>query len=95
VDFVDDPAVSDPQRALYAALEALDGPHEALRLPALPPETPTTDALFAERRATVSARQQLRRLQQGHSRSQPTRAARYLSRGRALAVSMLLQLRGG
>ena len=47
---VSDPALSDGQRELLEILEGLRGAHEALALPRLPDETPTTEALLAERR---------------------------------------------
>ena len=47
---VSDPALSNGQRELLEILESLRGDHEALALPALPDETPTTEALLAERR---------------------------------------------
>jgi len=50
-----DRAVSDSQRALLAALEALRGAHEAFVPPTLPPETALTETLLAERRRAVRA----------------------------------------
>lgn len=44
-----DSAVSPEQRAVYAALQALDGPHERFAAPELPPETPWVGALLDER----------------------------------------------
>jgi hypothetical protein len=41
--------VSCEQRAIYAALETCDGPHDAFALPPLPPETPWVEALLDER----------------------------------------------
>ena len=55
----DDPAFSASQRALYAALETLDGRHEAFSPPDLPPETPSTEALFAERRIAYRLQREL------------------------------------
>ena len=49
-DVVGDPAVSNAQRELLVVLEGLRGDHKVLSAPALPPETPTTEALLAERR---------------------------------------------
>jgi hypothetical protein len=45
-----DGAVSAPQRALFDALEGLRGAHDASPGVPLPPETPSTEALFVERR---------------------------------------------
>jgi hypothetical protein len=45
-----DPAVSEPQQLLVEALQSLQGPHESLAAPDLPPESVSTDALLAERR---------------------------------------------
>ena len=47
---VSDPALSNGQRELLEILESLRGAHDALALPVLPDETPTTEALLAERR---------------------------------------------
>ena len=44
-----DPSVSSAQRALYAALEACEGPHDVFAPQALPPETPWVEALLDER----------------------------------------------
>lgn len=49
-DVVGDPAVSGAQRELLVVLESLRGTHDALSVTHLPPETPTTEALLAERR---------------------------------------------
>jgi hypothetical protein len=49
-DFVQDGDVSDSQRELFCALNELVGDHDEFRPPALPRETPTTEALLAERR---------------------------------------------
>jgi hypothetical protein len=45
-----DPAVSKPQQELAHALGSLRGPHESLDAPNLAPESPSTEALLAERR---------------------------------------------
>ncbi len=45
-----DPAVSSEQHQLLAVVEGLRGAHHALSVPAVPRETPTTEALLAERR---------------------------------------------
>ena len=52
-DFLNDPDVSDPQRALFTTLNELAGDHDEFRVPALPRETPTTEALLAERRRAL------------------------------------------
>jgi hypothetical protein len=56
-----DPDASEGQRALFLALEALVGEHASLPSPALPSETPTTDALLAERRRAYVLERELRR----------------------------------
>src|SRR5262249_39909797 len=51
--------VSDAQSELFASLEKLAGSHAAFSLPDLPEETPTTDALLAERRNAFRIKAQL------------------------------------
>jgi hypothetical protein len=58
-----DADVSAAQRALYAALESLDGRHDALLPPALPPETPSTEAVLEERRNASHLQRELDALQ--------------------------------
>jgi hypothetical protein len=60
-DVLGDRDVSSAQRALFLALERLVGGHEILALPALEDETPTTEALFAERRQTFRLKGELER----------------------------------
>ena len=55
VDFLSDPAVSDAQRELFGALERLQGEHRRFSAPVLPPETPSTETLMVERRASLQA----------------------------------------
>jgi hypothetical protein len=69
-----DPGVSEAQRGLFEALEELRGAHDAFSLPPLPTETPTTEALLAERRRVVAADRELRRFQRLAQR--PSRWAR-------------------
>jgi hypothetical protein len=52
-DFLEHPAVTEPQRALFLALDELDGLHDRFGPSSLPPETVTTDALLLERRRAV------------------------------------------
>jgi hypothetical protein len=54
-----DPEVSAAQRALYAALEELEGDHTPFAPPSLPAESPTTEALLAERRRALRIKQEL------------------------------------
>jgi hypothetical protein len=61
-DLEADPGVSDAQNALHRSLLGLEGIHEHFSAPRLPAETWTTDPLLAERRRTVKARHELRRL---------------------------------
>jgi hypothetical protein len=60
-DFAGDPTVSPQQRTLFAAIEELEGPHERFEPPELPPETPTTEALLAERRRGLKVKRELTR----------------------------------
>jgi hypothetical protein len=52
-DFLEHAAVTEPQRALFLALEEMDGIHDRFVPPSLPAETATTDALLLERRRAV------------------------------------------
>jgi hypothetical protein len=61
-DVLDDRDVSDAQRALFVALEQLEGRHDVFAAGALPDETPTTEALFAERRQAFRIKDDLERL---------------------------------
>lgn len=54
-----DPDVSEAQRALFDALVALEGGHDAFAPPSLPDETATTEALLAERRRVLQLRHEL------------------------------------
>jgi hypothetical protein len=58
---LEDDDVSTAQRELFLLLEGLDGGHPSFVTPPLPRETPTTDALFAERRARLELQQSLTR----------------------------------
>jgi len=49
-DLAADRAVTEAQKALFLALQDLRGSHESLSPPVLPDETPSTEALLAERR---------------------------------------------
>ncbi|MFO7572282.1 MAG: hypothetical protein R6W48_06750, partial [Gaiellaceae bacterium] len=51
--------VSDAQRALFAALERAVGRHSAFASPSLHAETPTTEALFRERRRALRTAREL------------------------------------
>ena len=52
-DFLEDADVSGAQRALLLTLNGLVGDHTEFRAPPLPRETPTTEALLAERRRAL------------------------------------------
>jgi hypothetical protein len=54
--------VSAAQRQLFLSLEELRGVHDEFVPPALPPETPTTEALLAERRRARQKEHDLSRL---------------------------------
>jgi hypothetical protein len=58
-DFLEHPAATEPQRALFLALEEADGAHDRFASPSLPDETPTTDALLLERRRAVRIAREL------------------------------------
>jgi hypothetical protein len=82
-DFLGHGDVSDGQRALFETLERLEGRHDAFAVPVLPDETPTTEALFAERRRAVELRRELeheRRTRWGTR----LRASRYTAPARPL-----------
>ena len=83
-DFLADPDVSPEQRALYLYLESLERDGDA-RGTALPRETPTTDALLAERRrvvATEAERRNLERLLHERDWRAQLRASRYAAPAR-------------
>jgi hypothetical protein len=61
-DFLDDEDVSEAQRELYLALERMEGDHVRFSPPVLPAETPTTEALLAERRRALQIKRELSRL---------------------------------
>jgi hypothetical protein len=58
-DFLEHAAVTEPQRALFLALEEMDGVHDRFVPPTLPAETATTDALLLERRRAVRLAREL------------------------------------
>jgi hypothetical protein len=58
-DLLADPDVTEAQRALFDALEALEGGHDAFAPPSLPDESATTEALLAERRRVLQLRHEL------------------------------------
>lgn len=79
-DLVDDPDVSVAQRELYLALQASSGSQASFVVPPLPRETPTTEALLAERRKRLELRRDLA-LRPAGAISRPWhRARRRLSR---------------
>jgi hypothetical protein len=58
-DVVRDPDVSEAQRALFSALNELEGAHVGFSVHPLPAETPTTEALLRERRRALELKRQL------------------------------------
>jgi len=72
-DVLDDAVVSDAQRVLYVALQDLASSHARFSSPGLPPESPTTEPLLAERRRAVQLKHELRRLQERERLSPPWR----------------------
>jgi hypothetical protein len=61
-DFLEAPDVTEPQRRLFTTLERLNGEHASFVAPTLPAETPSTDALMAERRRARQRERELTRL---------------------------------
>jgi hypothetical protein len=61
-DVLNDRDVSGAQRALFTALEELEGSHDIFSAPVLPAETPTTEALLVERRRARHTKYELARL---------------------------------
>ena len=59
-EFLLDRDVSDAQRELFLALEGLAGSHDRFVPPELPNESPTTEALLAERRRALQIKRDLR-----------------------------------
>jgi hypothetical protein len=84
-DLIDDPEVSEAQRALFAALVELEGRHDRFSAPALPDETPTTEALLAERRRALQFRRELDSERRSRWVSR-LRASRYTAPARPLYV---------
>ncbi|HEY8776011.1 MAG TPA: hypothetical protein VIM33_05955 [Gaiellaceae bacterium] len=58
-DFLDDEDVSENQKELFLALERMEGDHQRFSPPVLAAETPTTEALLAERRRTLQVKHEL------------------------------------
>jgi hypothetical protein len=82
-DLLADPDVSEAQRALFDALVALEGEHEAFAPPSLPDESATTEALLAERRRVLQLRHELE-LERRSRWSARLRNSRYAAPGRWL-----------
>jgi hypothetical protein len=61
-DFLDDEDVSAGQKELYLALERMEGDHHRFSPPVLTAETPTTEALLAERRRALQIKHELSRM---------------------------------
>lgn len=86
-DILGDPGVTEPQRALFLALESLESSHEAFVTPHLPDETPTTEALFAERRRAFEIKRDFERQLELGRRSRlwtRVRLSRYVASARPL-----------
>lgn len=58
-DLERDADVSTAQRELFAAIELAAGHHTSFAASSLPPETPTTEALLAERREALRVKREL------------------------------------
>jgi hypothetical protein len=82
-DFLGDSDVSDAQRRLFETLESLAGHHDGFSVPALADETPTTEALLAERRRALELTRELERLRRSRWGSR-LRASRYTAPARPL-----------
>ena len=97
-DLLEDRDVSDAQRALFRALEDLDGDHEDFSEPVLPDETPTTEALLAERRRALQIKRDLSSEVERRSRlGSRLRSSRYLAPARPVYAAgrrLLEGLRG-
>ncbi len=78
-DLLQDPEVSEPQRRLSEVLDDLEGAHDAFAPPRLPDETPTTEALFAERRRALALKREL-----DQARGPGLRRSKYLAPARPL-----------
>jgi hypothetical protein len=90
-EFLDDSDVSDAQRALFLALEQLEGRHDEFSPPALPAETPTTEALLAERRRALQIKDDLSRSLEIERRSRRwsrVRSSRYTAPARRVYASV-------
>jgi hypothetical protein len=86
-DFLDDGDVSDAQRALFVALEQLEGSQHDFSAPVLPDETPTTEALLAERRRALQVKRYLEQMLENERRSRfawRIRSSRYAAQARPL-----------
>ena len=89
-DVLEDREVSEAQRELFVSLEALEGPHDAFVAPELSDETPTNEALFAERRQAFRIKDELERRLALERRSRwgwRVRNSSYLAPARRLYVS--------
>jgi hypothetical protein len=75
-DVLADPDVSEAQRGLFEALDALEGDHDAFVPPSLPPESATTEALLAERRRVLQLKHELELERRSHWRAR-VRNSRY------------------
>jgi hypothetical protein len=84
-DLFADPDVSEAQRGLFDALEALDGEHDAFAPPSLPDESATTEALLAERRRVLQLKHELDLERRSRWRAR-LRNSRYAAPARPLYV---------
>jgi hypothetical protein len=94
-EFLDDSDVSDAQRALFLAVEHLEGGHDEFSPPTLPAETPTTEALLAERRRTVQVKDELFRLlelERASRRWSKLRTSRYAAPARRVYATFRRRL---
>ena len=82
-DLLRDPDVSDAQRALFSALNEMDGTHPSFSPNLLPPETPTTEALLRERRRALELKRQLE-LERRSSWRWRIRSSRYAAPARPI-----------
>lgn len=82
-DFLEDGEVSDAQRRLFEVLDDLEGRHAEFSAPALPDETPTTEALLTERRRALELKRDLDSERRSRWGSR-LRASRYTAPARPL-----------
>jgi hypothetical protein len=82
-------AVSEAQRTLYAAVQALAGSHASFTPPDLPPETAWVEPLLAERRRALRSEREARTAEERLARIRSRRSYRALQALRALSLMVV------